>query len=82
MSITPHERREAINVIDSVFYLVGISKDAMRRAEAKLAAELRRMWREEYTAALKAIFEVIPDEFTEDAVKFLEEELLTALGEP
>ncbi|MDR0652983.1 MAG: hypothetical protein LBG12_06710, partial [Synergistaceae bacterium] len=47
-----------------------------------MAAELRRMWREEYTAALKATFEAIPDEFTEKAAKFLEKKLLDALGEP
>jgi hypothetical protein len=81
-NMSPHERCETINVIDSVFYIVGVSKDASRGAEAKLAAELRRMWRREYTAALKEIFETIPDEFTEDAAKFLEEELLSALGEP
>jgi hypothetical protein len=40
------------------------------------------MWREEYTSALRAIFEVIPDTFTEEAAKFLENGLLDALGAP
>jgi hypothetical protein len=40
------------------------------------------MWREEYTSALRAIFEVIPDTFTEEAAKFLENGLLEALGAP
>jgi hypothetical protein len=80
INMMPHEQHEAINVIDSIFYIVSISKDTLREDEAKLAAELRRMWRQEYTDALKKIFETVPDEFTEDALKFLEEELLTALG--
>ncbi|MBR1602755.1 MAG: hypothetical protein IJ667_04890 [Synergistaceae bacterium] len=56
------------------------SVDTDLKLERKLAAELIKNWRDSYNDALRDMFELLPENISQDAVKVIEDSLLDALG--
>ncbi len=79
-ALTRSEKLEALGVIDGIFSLVTLAKDAVRTFEQVLAAELRKQWRTAHADALREVFKLLPEEIGESAVQTIEDGLLQALG--
>ncbi|MDR1021037.1 MAG: hypothetical protein LBL73_09790 [Synergistaceae bacterium] len=87
-ALTPIERHEAALRLSLIVEKAkriqsgkaGGSRERLLRQEKALAAELAAQWRKAYTDALKDIFDSIPGELAEDAMKLAEDALLSALG--
>ena len=50
------------------------------KLERKLAAELIKNWRDSYNDALRDMFDLLPENISQDAIKVIEDSLLDALG--
>jgi hypothetical protein len=87
-ALTPLERHEAALRLFCIIEKVkgiksgkpGDARERLLRQEKALAAELMAQWRKAYTDALKDIFDSIPEDITEDAMKLIEDGILSALG--
>lgn len=81
-AMTNEERHELLTVIDGIFLRCGLLKGSKAdlAMERELAAELEKMWNGWCDTQVADMMAGIPEELTEDAVRYIRDMLADALG--